>query len=58
MSNKYLQNYADEFTFRYNTRKWSEEKRIEFLLLALLGKPLTYDEFKQSKYEQSQQIYS
>ena len=50
ISDKYLQNYADEFAFRYNTREWDEMERIEFFLLALLNKPLTYDEFKQSKY--------
>jgi len=58
ISDKYLQNYADEFTFRYNTREWDEIERIEFFLLALLNKPLTYDEFKQLKYEQNQQICS
>lgn len=33
VSSKYLQNYLDEFCFRYNTRKLSELDRIEYLLM-------------------------
>ena len=47
ISDKYLQNYADEFAFRYNTRKYTEKKRLELLFLAMMGKPLTYQEFSQ-----------
>ena len=47
ISYKYLQNYADEFTFRYNTRNYTEKKRLEFLFLTMMGKPLTYQEFSQ-----------
>ena len=50
VSDKYLQNYADEITFHYNTREWSEQDRIELMALSLLNKPLTYNEFKRSKY--------
>jgi transposase-like protein len=50
ISDKYLQIYMDELTFYFNTREWSEQDRIELMALSLLNKPLTYDEFKQSKY--------
>lgn len=45
ISDKYLPNYINELTFRYNTRKYTEEKRLELLFLTMMGKPLTYQEF-------------
>ena len=49
ISDKYLQNYIDEFTFRFNTRKWEEQDRVDFLLSAVVGNHLTYQEFSQLK---------
>ena len=48
ISDKYLQNYADEFTFRYNTRNYTERDRFELALSAILGKKITYKEFELS----------
>ena len=45
ISDKYLQNYADEFTFRYNTRNYTERNRFDLTLSTILGKNLTYREF-------------
>lgn len=42
-SNKHLQMYVDEFVFRYNTRKISENARFN-LLLANTERRLTYKE--------------
>jgi len=50
VSDKYLQNYADEFTFRFNTKKWSEQNRFDSLVSTV------YQEFNQpievKQYEQ------
>lgn len=42
VSPKHLHRYADEFAFRWNTRKMSDFARIEALLAAAVGKRLTY----------------
>jgi transposase-like protein len=47
ISDKYLPNYINELTFRYNTRKYTEEKRLELLFLTMMGRSLTYQEFSQ-----------
>jgi transposase-like protein len=49
ISDKYLQNYIDEFTFRFNTRKWKKRDRIDFLISTVVGNNLTYQEFNQLK---------
>jgi len=49
ISDKYLQNYIDEFTFRFNTRKWKKRDRIDFLSSVVVGNYLTYQEFNQLK---------
>ena len=49
ISDKYLQNYIDEFTFRFNTRKWSKRNRVDFLSSVVVGNNLTYQEFNQLK---------
>lgn len=50
VSDKYLQNYADEFTFRFNTKKWGEQNRFDSLVSTV------YQEFNQpievKQYEQ------
>jgi hypothetical protein len=44
-----LQNYINEFTFRFNTRKWKENDRIDFLSSVVVSNQLTYQEFNQLK---------
>jgi transposase-like protein len=42
ISRKHAQKYADEFTLRYNTRKYGEQERFDLLLSSTVGKRLTY----------------
>lgn len=42
VSAKHLDNYLNEFTFRYNSKDFSEENRFNLLLSATADKRLTY----------------
>ena len=44
VSRKHLHSYVDEFTLRYNTRKHSEQDRLDFVLSSVVGKRLTYQQ--------------
>ena len=44
VSKKHTQKYADEFTFRFNTRKYSNQERFDFMLASVLGKRPTYQQ--------------
>jgi len=44
ISRKHAQRYINEFTFRYNTRKYSDKDRFDLMLLSTVGKGLTYRE--------------
>ncbi|CAG8625081.1 2117_t:CDS:2 [Cetraspora pellucida] len=44
ISKKYTQKYTDEFAFRFNTRKYGEQERFEFMLSSIMGKSLGYGE--------------
>jgi transposase-like protein len=44
ISKKHTQKYADEFAFRYNTRKYGEQERFDFMLSSIMGKSLSYGE--------------
>jgi transposase-like protein len=44
VSKKHLQKYADEFTLRFNTRKYSEQDRFNLALSSAVGKRLTYQQ--------------
>lgn len=44
ISKKHTQKYADEFTFRFNTRKYSNQERFDLVLASVVGKRLTYGE--------------
>ena len=44
VSKKHLPNYANEFTLRYNTRKYSEKERFDLVLLASTNQRLTYQQ--------------
>ncbi len=44
ISKKHSQSYANEFAFRYNTRKHEEQERFDLALLSGVGKSLTYRE--------------
>ena len=41
ISDKHLQNYVDEFVFRYNTRKCTEDYRFD-MMMNNIGRPLSY----------------
>ena len=41
---KYAQRYINEFTFRYNTRNYSDWERFELMLSLAIGKRLTYQQ--------------
>jgi len=42
VSKKHLQSYVDEFTMRFNTRKYEEQDRFDLVLSSTIGKRLTY----------------
>lgn len=44
ISRKHSQKYIDEFTLRFNTREYSTEERFDLVLLASVGKSLSYSE--------------
>lgn len=44
VSKKHLANYAQEFTLRYNTRKYSEQERFDLVLLSSTNQRLTYQQ--------------
>ena len=44
VSKKHLPKYLDEFTMRFNTRKYTEQDRFDLLLSSTAGKRLTYRE--------------
>ena len=44
ISKKHLPKYVDEFTLRFNTRKYKERERFNFVLSAIVGKSLSYGE--------------
>ena len=44
VSKKHLSKYVNEFTFRFNTRKYKEQERFDLLLLSSVGKSLSYRE--------------
>ena len=43
VSKEHLQSYVDEFTLRYNTRKFGTQGRFDLILSAVAGKRLTYE---------------
>ena len=42
VSSEHLQAYLDEFTLRFNTRKFETQPRFDFVLSGIAGKKLTY----------------
>src|SRR5665213_1819950 len=44
VSKDHLQSYVDEFTLRFNTRKFQTQNRFDFILSGLAGKRLTYED--------------
>jgi len=44
VSRKHLPKYVAEFTFRFNTRKYKEQDRLDLVLLSSVGKSLSYRE--------------
>lgn len=44
ISRKHSQKYIDEFVLRFNTRKYKTEERFDLVLLASVGKSLSYSE--------------
>ena len=44
ISRKHAQRYVDEFTFRYNTRKYSVQDRFDLMLSSTVGKQMTYQQ--------------
>jgi hypothetical protein len=44
VSRKHLQNYLNEFEFRWNTRKWDDGQRISKAIKQVEGKRLEYRE--------------
>ena len=43
ISKQHLQSYIDEFTLRFNTRKFDTQARFDLVLSAVTGKKLTYE---------------
>lgn len=48
LSKKHLQRYLNAFTLRFNTRKYEEKERFDLMLLASVGKSLSYKELTSS----------
>lgn len=44
VSKDHLQSYVDEFTLRFNTRKFDTQSRFDLILSAVAGKKLTYND--------------
>jgi len=44
ISRKHSQKYMDEFTMRFNTRKYEEKERFDLVLLSTIDRHLTYKE--------------
>src|SRR5439155_10842878 len=44
VSKKHLQSYVDEFTMRFNTRKYEEQDRFDLVLSSAIDKRLTYQQ--------------
>ena len=44
ISKKHLPKYVDEFTLRFNTRKYKEQERFNFVLSAVVGKSFGYSQ--------------
>lgn len=42
VSKEHLQSYVDEFTLRFNTRKFDTQSRFDLILAGVVGKRLTY----------------
>lgn len=43
VSKEHLQSYIDEFTLRFNTRKFTTQTRFDLILADVAGKRLTYE---------------
>lgn len=43
ISKEHLQSYIDEFTLRFNTRKFTTQNRFDLILSDVAGKRLTYE---------------
>ena len=43
VSKDHLQAYVDEFTLRFNTRKFNTQSRFDLILSAFANKRLTYN---------------
>jgi transposase-like protein len=46
VSKEHLQSYVDEFTLRFNTRKFNTQGRFDLILSAVANKKLTYNDLK------------
>jgi transposase-like protein len=44
VSKKHLSGYTDEFTLRYNSRKYSQQERFDLVLLSSINQRLTYQQ--------------
>jgi len=44
VSKEHLSKYVNEFTLRFNTRKYEDEERFNLLLSSVVGKRLTYEQ--------------
>lgn len=47
VSPKHLDNYLQEFTFRYNSRNYTETERFDLLMASTDGKRLKYNQLIQ-----------
>jgi transposase-like protein len=44
ISKEHLQSYIDEFTLRFNTRKFDTQRRFDLVLSGVAGKKMTYED--------------